>query len=64
MRGYFGHIIGVTPSRGPGGRDLPLFLNDGRRFKGGIITCATCHDIHAGGGEYSTESPAPPDLGE
>jgi predicted CXXCH cytochrome family protein len=53
MRGYFGHILGVPPSRGTGGRDLPLFWNDGRRFKRGNITCSTCHDVHSDPGEFS-----------
>jgi predicted CXXCH cytochrome family protein len=53
MRGYFGHILGVTPSGGTGGRDLPLFWDDGRRLKRGLLTCATCHDVHRDPVEYS-----------
>jgi predicted CXXCH cytochrome family protein len=53
MRGYFGHILGVPPARGTGGRDLPLFWSDGRRIKKGIITCSTCHDVHGDSGEFS-----------
>jgi predicted CXXCH cytochrome family protein len=53
MPGYFGHILGVTPSGGTGGRDLPLFWNDGRRLERGLLTCSTCHDVHRDPVEYS-----------
>jgi len=46
MSDYFGHIVGIPPSGSTGGRDLPLFWQDGRRLQRGLITCATCHDPH------------------
>jgi predicted CXXCH cytochrome family protein len=52
MSAYFGHIIGVPPTSGTGGRDLPLFWQDGRRLERGLTSCATCHDVHRNPVEY------------
>ncbi len=43
------HPLGVTPPPGQGASGLPLFWSDGRRFRQGVITCATCHDVHDAG---------------
>lgn len=37
----------LPPGRGTAG--LPLFWSDGRRYRRGVITCATCHDVHRNG---------------
>jgi predicted CXXCH cytochrome family protein len=52
MSAYFGHVIGLPPTAGTGGRDLPLFWQDGRRLERGATTCATCHDVHRNPVEY------------
>jgi len=58
--GVTNHPLGITlpPGRGPSG--LPLFWSDGRRYRQGVITCATCHDVHRAGpgGRFLRESPA------
>lgn len=36
----------VTPAPGTAPLSLPLFWKDGRRLRQGVITCATCHDVH------------------
>lgn len=41
------HPIGIkTDSRKALSTDLPFYLNDGRRFRKGVISCATCHEVH------------------
>jgi predicted CXXCH cytochrome family protein len=47
--GTTNHPVGVTPPPGQGTAGLPLFWSDGRRYRQGVITCATCHDVHAAG---------------
>jgi predicted CXXCH cytochrome family protein len=47
--GVVNHPLGVTPDPGAGHSGLPLFWQDGRRLRDGVITCATCHDVHRAG---------------
>ncbi len=58
--GVTNHPLGIAlpPRRGTAG--LPLFWSDGRRYRRGVITCATCHDVHRAGaeGRYLRESVA------
>ncbi len=47
--GATNHPLGaaLAPGRRSGG--LPLYWSDGRRYRQGVITCATCHDVHRNG---------------
>ncbi|HWR98008.1 MAG TPA: cytochrome c3 family protein, partial [Candidatus Methanoperedens sp.] len=45
------HPVGVAPAPGQGTGGLPLFWSDGRRYRSGVITCATCHDPHRAGAD-------------
>jgi len=58
--GVTNHPLGVAPPPGRGTSGLPLFRNDGRRYRQGVITCATCHDVHRSGpgGRFLRESSA------
>lgn len=58
--GVTNHPLGVAPPPGRGTAGLPLFWNDGRRYRQGVITCATCHDVHRAGpgGRFLRESSA------
>jgi len=47
--GVTNHPLGVAPPPGRGTAGLPLFWSDGRRYRQGVITCATCHDVHSAG---------------
>ena len=47
--GATNHPLGVAPAMGQGTAGLPLFWSDGRRYRQGVITCATCHDVHRPG---------------
>lgn len=51
------HPLGVAPPPGRGPAGLPLFWSDGRRYRQGVIGCATCHDVHRAGpaGHYLRE---------
>jgi predicted CXXCH cytochrome family protein len=44
--GATNHPLGVTMPSGRRTAGLPLFWNDGRRYRQGVVTCATCHDVH------------------
>ena len=56
--GTTNHPLGITPPPGQGTAGLPLFWSDGRRYRQGVITCATCHDVHraGSGGRFLRES--------
>jgi predicted CXXCH cytochrome family protein len=45
------HPLGVAPAPGQGSGGLPLYWTDGRRYRHGVITCATCHDPHRPGSD-------------
>jgi len=47
--GATNHPLGIAPPPGRGTAGLPLFWSDGRRYRQGVITCATCHDVHRAG---------------
>jgi predicted CXXCH cytochrome family protein len=47
--GATNHPLGITSPPGRGTAGLPLFWSDGRRYRQGVITCATCHDVHRAG---------------
>jgi predicted CXXCH cytochrome family protein len=46
FRGFTNHPVNVTPPSGSVPYFLPLFWRDGRRLRQGVLTCATCHDVH------------------
>ena len=56
--GTTNHPLGTAPPPGRGTAGLPLFWSDGRRYRQGVITCATCHDVHRAGpdGRFLRES--------
>jgi predicted CXXCH cytochrome family protein len=56
--GATNHPVGIAPPPGRGPSGLPLFWSDGRRYRQGVITCATCHDVHrpGAGGRFLRES--------
>lgn len=56
--GVTNHPLGVAPPPGRGTSGLPLFRDDGRRYRLGVITCASCHDVHRAGpgGRFLRES--------
>jgi predicted CXXCH cytochrome family protein len=58
--GGVNHPLGIAPPPGRGAAGLPLFWSDGRRYRQGVITCATCHDVHRAGpgGRFLRESPS------
>ena len=58
--GTTNHPLGVASPPGRGTAGLPLFWNDGRRYRQGVVTCATCHDVHRAGpaGRFLREVPA------
>ena len=58
--GVTNHPLGVALPPGRGTSGLPVFWSDGRRYRQGVITCATCHDVHRAGpgGRFLRESPA------
>ena len=58
--GVTNHPLGVAPPPGRVSAGLPLFWSDGRRYRQGVITCATCHDVHRAGpgGRFLRENPA------
>jgi cytochrome c553 len=60
--GVTNHPLGIAPPPGRGTSGLPLFWNDGRRYRQGVITCATCHDVHRAGpgGRFLCASAAMP----
>jgi predicted CXXCH cytochrome family protein len=47
--GTTNHPLGIALASGRGTGGLPLFWSDGRRYRQGVITCATCHDVHRDG---------------
>ena len=57
--GATNHPLGIAPPPGRGTAGLPLFWSDGRRYRQGVITCATCHDVHRAGtgGRFLRENP-------
>lgn len=56
--GTTNHPLGLAPPPGRGTGGLPLYWSDGRRYRRGLITCATCHDVHRSGpaGSFLRES--------
>ncbi len=42
------HPLGVSLEKRGSPEYLPLFWKDGRRLEKGLLSCATCHDVHRG----------------